>query len=46
MSCPALEENGKYTIVYTSKVDVADGEVTSQNNSVTVKAKDKNDNEH
>ena len=45
MSCPALEENGKYTIVYTSKVDVADGEVTSQNNSVTVKAKDKNDNE-
>ena len=45
MTCPALGENGTYTITYTSKVNVKDGEVTYQENGVTVKAKDKNDNE-
>ena len=45
MSCPALDENGTYTITYISKVDVKDGEITSQKNDVTVKAKDKNGNE-
>lgn len=44
MSCPALSENGTYTITYTSKVDVKDGETTYQKNDVTVKAKDKNGN--
>lgn len=44
MSCPALDENGTYTITYTSKVDVKDGETTYQKNDVTVKAKDKNGN--
>lgn len=44
MSCPALSENGTYTITYISKVDVKDGETTYQKNDVTVKAKDKNGN--
>lgn len=44
MSCPALSENGTYTITYTSKVDVKDGETTYQKNDVTVRARDKNDN--
>ena len=44
MSCSALGENGTYTITYTSKVDVKDGETTYQKNDVTVKAKDKNNN--
>ena len=44
ISCPALSENGTYTITYTSKVDVKDGETTYQKNDVTVKAKDKNGN--
>ena len=44
MSCPALSENGTYTITYISKVDVKDGETTYQKNDVTVKATDKNGN--
>ena len=44
MSCPALSENGTYTITYTSKVEVKDGETTYQKNGVTVNAKDKNGN--
>lgn len=44
MSCPALSENGTYTITYTSKVDVKNGETTYQKNDVTVNAKDKNGN--
>ncbi len=44
MSCPALNENGTYTITYTSKVDVKNGGTTYQKNDVTVKATDKNGN--